>query len=164
MGAKFGKRKTITISEKTNGHQKEKKSITPTNHTDGTTTVEKLKKKEKISKQSSVDSKVDKCTNTDSGVISSTASIKRVIGGSACDNISFDNGNGRVNSVDRCETPSKDVIELRNACIRRGIISAETNPITLRKSYLFDSQDIPETASSVFLDNEQIQTEQQIDT
>jgi hypothetical protein len=36
-----------------------------------------------------------------------------------------------MNSSNYSGTPSKDVLELRDACIRRGIISPEMNIITL---------------------------------
>jgi hypothetical protein len=160
MGAKFGKRRTITIAQKTNGQQKEITPVTSNNHVDETTAVEKKpKKKERVSNRPSVDSKVDKFTNTDSGVISSTPYINQLAGRSGSNNLSYDNLHTRINSVDRCVTPSKDALDLRNACIRRGIISAETNAITLRDSveldYEANTELINETSSSVFLDNEQ---------
>jgi len=168
MGATLGKIKNSPISEKVNGH--EKQVITNSNnHMNGTTTLEKKikKKKEKLSKKKSEDLKVDKYTSTDGSAISSSSYIKHLVGTTGSTNLSYD---PQVNSTNHSKTPSKDVLELREACIRRGIISPETNAVTLPISIEQEQQEnttntieesTNETATTVVTNNEPIQNEQQ---
>ncbi|UJR21392.1 hypothetical protein I4U23_024482 [Adineta vaga] len=45
--------------------------------------------------------------------------------------MSYDSLNGQDNSRRQSDAPSKDVLELRDACIRRGIIKPETSTATV---------------------------------
>jgi len=133
MGATLGKGKNFSTSGKVNGHKKE--LITKSdNHLDGTTTLEKKikKKKANLSNRKSLDIKVDKFTSTDVNAISSSSTsaayIKQLVNGSGSNHHLYD---AQMNSSNYSGTPSKDVLELRDACIRRGIISPEMNIITL---------------------------------
>jgi hypothetical protein len=121
MGATLSKGKSLSILNKVNRQEKEL--------IDGTTTLEKKikKKKGKLSIQKSLDIRVDKYTTTDGNAISSSSSssayIKQLVNGSGSNHHLYDS--------QYSGTPSKDVLELRDACIRRGIISPELNTITL---------------------------------
>jgi hypothetical protein len=121
MGATLSKGKSLSILNKVNRQEKEL--------IDGTTTLEKKikKKKGKLSIQKSLDIRVDKYTTTDGNAISSSSSssayIKQLVNGSGSNHHLYDS--------QYSGTPSKDVLELRDACIRRGIISSELNTITL---------------------------------
>jgi hypothetical protein len=121
MGATLSKGKSLSILNKVNRQEKEL--------IDGTTTLEKKikKKKGKLSIQKSLGIKVDKYTTTDGNAISSSSSssayIKQLVNGSGSNHHLYDS--------QYSGTPSKDVLELRDACIRRGIISPELNTITL---------------------------------
>ncbi|CAF3783603.1 unnamed protein product [Rotaria sordida] len=138
MGAKLGKSKSLLISEKIN--EQDKSMITNSNnHTNGTIiTLEKKFKKntEKSSNKKSSNTKVDKYTSTDGGIISPlpSSSIKQLVDGSRCNNLLSDVHTVETNSIYQSETSSKDVLEFRNACIRRGIISPETNNFILLTS------------------------------
>jgi hypothetical protein len=173
MGTILGKSKSVLMSEKANGHTKEV-IINSNNHNmDGTTTLEKKlkKKKEKISNKKSSDLKADKYTSTDGNAIStSSAYIKQLVRGSRSNHVLYD---AQVNLINQSETPSQDVLELRNACIRRGIISAETNNITLPTSIEQDQQEnitntveesTNETATIVVTNDQPIQNEQQVES
>ncbi len=126
MGAILGKSKSVPISQKANGQENE--VFTAANHhSDGTTTLERKikKKKEKISSKKSTDTMVDKFTSTDGSVISPSSStyIKHLVSGPGYNRSSYD---AQITATNHSETPSKDVLELRDACIRRGIFSPET--------------------------------------
>jgi hypothetical protein len=164
MGAILGKSKSVPNLEKVNGHEKEV-MMNSNNHIDGTTTLGKKikKKKERISNRKSLDLKVDKYTSTDGSVISSSSSsyIKQLVNGSGYNNVSYDD---QINLINQSEIPSKDVLELRDACIRRGIISPEMNTVTLRNSIEQDHQEnttnileesTNETVTTVVTNNEQ---------
>lgn len=80
------------------------------------------KKKAKISNKKSLDSKVDKFTSTELNGNSSDY-IKHLVNGSKAPRLS--QYEARASVSNQSGTPSKDVLELRDACIRRGIISPE---------------------------------------
>ena len=86
-----------------------------------------LKKKKKISSSSSSSKKVDKSTSIDVGLISpSSSTIKYLVGSSGHpipENLSYDTYPSHSTAADH---PSQDVLELRDACIKRGIISPES--------------------------------------
>lgn len=94
----------------TNGHQ--------------SATTEK-KSKTKKEKASSV-KRVDKSTSIDIDIITaSSATIKYLVGSAGHpipDNLSCDAFSGHSAAADH---PSKDVLELRDVCIKRGIVSPE---------------------------------------
>lgn len=160
MGAKLGKSKSLPISEKVNGHD-----TNTSTHLDGTVTLDKRtkKKKEKVSNKKSFDIKVDKYTSTDANAIpittttttTSSTYIKHLALNSGSNNIAYD---AQSNKTSYSETPSKDVQELRDACIRRGIISPETNAITLSNSI---EQEESIYGTTIVTNNEPIPTEQQ---
>jgi len=173
MGAVVSKSKSVLLSEKANGHAKEVKIDSNNHNMDGTTTLERKlkKKKEKISNKKSLDVKADKYTSTDGNAIStSSAYIKQLVRSSGSNYHLYDT---QGNLINQSETPSQDVLELRNACIRRGIISAETNNITLPTSIEQDQQEnitntveesTNETATTVVTNDEPIQNEQQAES
>lgn len=139
MGAKLGKNKKLSISKNVNEQEKEVTTIS-NNHKDKTATLErKTKKKEKISKKKSSDTKVDKYTSTAGAVVSSSAYIRHLVNGSG-HNLSIGSIHSQENSRRPSETPSKDVQDLRDACARRGIIPSETNSIILPISIEQDNQ------------------------
>lgn len=125
MGAKLGRSKSLPISEKVNGQGYEVITGTSEAHIDGTASTgtknKKKKKRPKLSNQKSWDSKIDKFTSTE-GNTNSSNYIKQLVNGSASNRPSYD---ARTSLSNYSATPSKDVLELREACIRRGIISSE---------------------------------------
>ena len=165
MGAKLGK--NIPVSEKVNGHTKEVKNIS-TNHIDGTTTLDRKskKKKEKIIKQKSLDIKEDKFTSTEgTNDPLATTYVKHLVTGYASNShLSYDAQSFTTNLSD---TVNKDILEFRDACIRRGIISPETNCVTLETPIVQDQQEkIPDTIEeptygTTVNNDEQVPTEQQ---
>lgn len=135
MGAILGKPKSSSSTSgtnvsKVNGHNKE--TLVISTHQNGKTgTLEKKnKKKELIKKKKSIDGMIDKSTGTEGDVISSSAYIRRLVNANGC-YISNDSLNGQGISRRQSDTPSKDVLELRDACIRRGIITPETSMATI---------------------------------
>ncbi|CAF3414733.1 unnamed protein product [Rotaria sp. Silwood1] len=166
MGAKLGKRKSVLVSEKTN-EQEKSVFTTSNNHIDGTTTLEKMFKKttEKNSDKKSSNPKVDKYTSTDGGIISSSSScIKQLIGSAKYNNRTSDVHTAETNSINQSGTPSKDVLEFRDACVRRGIISPETNNFALltstEQNYQANTVDesTHETSTTVVMNNEQVES------
>ncbi|CAF2412220.1 unnamed protein product [Rotaria sp. Silwood2] len=169
MGATLGKSKSGLISEKTN---EQEKSVTTTsnNHIDGTSTLEKMfkKKTERNSDKKSSHAKVDKYTSTDGGIISSSSScIKQLVGDSKCNNVSYDVHSVEMDSTYQSETPSKDILEFRDACVRRGIISSETNNFLLlaskEQNYQANIVDesTNETSTAIITNNELVKNDQQ---
>ncbi|CAF1504457.1 unnamed protein product [Adineta ricciae] len=135
MGAILGKSKSSsstagTTVSKVNGHKKETLDIYTHQNGKTGTLEKKSQKKELIKKKKSTDEMIDKCTGTDGEVISSSAYIRRLVTANGC-YISNDSLNGQGISRRPSDTPSKDVLELRDACIRRGIITPETSIATL---------------------------------
>jgi hypothetical protein len=159
MGATLGKSKGLSISSKVNGQ--EKLLI------NGTTTLEKKnkKKKSKLSIPKSLDIKVDKFTATDGSAISASSSsayIKQLVNGSGSNHHLYD---GQMNSSQYSGTPSKDVLELRDACIRRGIISPDMNIITFPTSPVEQEnpveQSTDEIPPAIVITNNEEEEEQQ---
>jgi hypothetical protein len=166
MGATLGKSKAWLISEKVNGQEKQVPMIS-SKHTNKTTTLDrKTKKKEKLSNKKSSDTMIDKYTSTDGGVVSSSAYIKHLVSGSGRQ-LSLDSLNPQGNSRRQSETPSKDVLEFRDACIRRGIISPETInatvPSSIEQDYQVNTENTVEESTNEILttNDEQVQNEQQ---
>ena len=119
MGATLGKSKSLPISDNVNS------DLTIING--GATMEKKIKKKKpKLSNKKSLDSKVDKYTSTE---INGNPSdyIKHLVNGSTAPRLS--QYEARMSVSNQSGTPSKDVLELRDACIRRGIISPEMSII-----------------------------------
>jgi hypothetical protein len=181
MGSQLGKSKSVSISGKTSGQ--EKAVIITSNGTTSNEGIKQVEKKIKKDKKKNFYNKlsktnVDKGTNTDGYVISPSSTIKRLVGASGCvvhDNLSYDAHSTQEYSGYRCETPSKDVLELRDACVRRGIISAETIsvtvPISNEQDYQENNLDTAQestnettTTTKVVTDNEQVQNEQQVES
>ncbi len=168
MGATLGKSKSVPISEKVNGHE-QKVSIISNNHNDGTTTLEKKikKKKERISKKKSSDIKLDKYTSTDGSAIPSSSTYIQQLVSPGYHNLSFDD---QGNLTNPSNIPSKDVLELREACIRRGIISPETNAVILSTPKEQDHQEniveesINEIVTEVVTNNEPVQNEEHVES
>lgn len=119
MGAKLGKSKSLPISEQDN----EVNQVNSNPSINGSTTQEKKnkKKKGKLSNRKSWDVKVDKFTTTEVNG-NSSAYIKHLVNGTAMTRLSH---GARTSVSNQSGTPSKDVLALRDACIRRGIISPE---------------------------------------
>lgn len=161
MGAKLGKIKTLSISGKSNQTEKTK-IVTSNNHSNKTTTLEKQfkKKKEKTS-----NAKADKYTDTADGTqISLPYSIK-LCGVSRSNNRLHDVHNAEVNSINQFETSNKDILEFREACLRRGIISQEMNTRLLLVSSELNNQantveSIAEISPITITNNETLENQQ----
>ena len=179
MGGQLGKSKNVSISGKPKEHEKEVITIP-----NGTTSSEDIKQAEKkikkykiktLNRKSSMTT-VDKSTSTDGCVVSSSSSIKKLVGGygyATNNNLSYDADTVEANVAYSSETPSKDVLEFRDACFRRGIISGEMNTITV--PILIEQNDqennlntveestneTTTTTTTVVTDNDQVQNEQQ---
>ena len=145
MGAKLGKSKSLPISSQDN--ELNKLNSNPT--INGSATLEKKnkRKKGKLSNQKSWDVKVDKFTSTE---INCNASdyIKHLVNGSTITRLSYE---ARTSVSNQSGTPSKDVLELRDACIRRGIISPEMSivitPAPEIEQEVFIEESSPEPAT-----------------
>ncbi|CAF1019029.1 unnamed protein product [Adineta steineri] len=126
MGAKLGKNTHTTISKKLSGQEKEATTVSNNHYLKKASTLErKTKKKEHVSNKKSADAVMDKYTSTDGDIIPSSAYIRKLVIGPGC-NLSYDSLNGLTTSRRQSDAPSKDVLEFRDACIRRGIISRDT--------------------------------------
>lgn len=158
MGAKQGKTKNISISEKLDENEKLVKS-TSNDQMNGTTTLEKKvhKRSAKTSK-----SKVNQCTSTEGGFISTLLRTKHLANGSNCNKTSHD-----VNSCDiKSEVSMKDILDFREACMRRGIISSATIKFGSEFSNEQDHQiNHQENLKTVVSNNEQVdQTQEKIES
>lgn len=139
MGAKWTKSKSLSISGKTKEEQKEILTTVENtnNHLDITTDEDnklieknknKKKKAQKLNKKSS-ETKVDKSTNTETCVLSSSSFTEQLVGDSLStinNNVSLDINTAQVNAAYQPELPNKYAQELRAACFQNNIISGET--------------------------------------
>ena len=161
MGAKLFKTgRAVPISEQ----NKELNTISTYRINETATLQRKIKNpKEKHSNKRSPNTRLDKCTNTNTGVISSSLYIKRTVGGPKCNKRS---NTATVNSTHQSKILSKDILEFRDACIRRGIISPEINAFVLPISNEQDHQtnivnkSTDETLTTVDVNKERIENKQ----
>ncbi|CAF1106696.1 unnamed protein product [Rotaria sordida] len=139
MGAKLGKSKSLLISEKIN--EQDKSMITNSNnHTNGTIiTLEKKFKKntEKSSNKKSSNTKVDKYTSTDGGIISPlpSSSIKQLVDGSRCNNLLSDVHTVETNSIYQSETPKTNnfiLLTSKEQNYQVNTVNESTNETTTR--------------------------------
>ncbi|CAF4639461.1 unnamed protein product, partial [Rotaria socialis] len=160
MGAKFGKSKSITISEKENEHKKPMDTAA-SNNIDGLKTLEKknAKKAIKISKK-----KVNQCTSTNGGIISPSSRKQKLANGLSYNNASHDVYSTEADCANRSLASSKDIQEFREACIRRGIISSETIRYSSQTLNEPDNQvnTVQETSTAIVSNEEQVPIEQQV--
>jgi hypothetical protein len=142
MGGKLGKTSHASISSynlpQENDTQTNCCNDQSTTHDNRIQTVKKDKEKKKREKSMST-CKADKSTSTDGEIIApSSSTIKYLIGQSSYamhDSLSYDTLEGHVNGNHLLDSPSKDVLELRDACVRRGIISPECHSMHRLISY-----------------------------
>jgi len=128
MGAQVGKSKRFTITRQVNGQKKELYSSTSNQPIDGIVTLDRKqeKKSNKYGRQKSLDLRFDKSTGTEiyrpGSLSTSTSCIKHVVNQSVSNSFPYD---AQSYTASHSEMASKDVLEFREACIRRGIISPE---------------------------------------
>jgi hypothetical protein len=125
MGSQLAKKPTTNGTNKVNEH---KNGVGNVHHLlerfERTDRPKAMKKKREKTLSAS---KIDKSIGTDNGLLSSSASVRHLVvrsGSTKIDSLSHD---GVIHCY-REDTPSKDALELREACIRRGIVSAEFHP------------------------------------
>lgn len=129
MGGKLGKAQQTINSMKINGQvngvaTKKHRDLQESN---GSAKLMKKRKEKTLSK-----GQMDKSTSTDGGVVvPSSSTVKNLVGYVTQDNISHDAFTCQRNGSHSSGTPSRDVLELRDACFRRGIITAEFRPVQL---------------------------------
>ena len=127
MGGKLGKAQQTINSMKITGQANGVATKTHRDHQDSNGSAKLMKKKKE---KTSSNGQVDKSTSTDGGVVvPSSSTVKHLVGYVTQDNLSHDAFMCQSNCSHSSETPSRDVLELRDACFRRGLISAEFHPV-----------------------------------
>ena len=129
MGGKLGKAQQTMNSQKITGQTN---GVATNNHREHRSSGDSSKLLKKKKEKTVSKDLVDKSTSTDgSAVVPSSSAIKHLVGYTTHDNLSHDAFTCQFNDSHSSETPSRDVLEFRDACYRRGIISVQFHPVQL---------------------------------